>query len=237
MPHREALVLLPGMFGDADLWSEQIAELQQGTDVLPLELRGDSVGDYAEYVLSLAPARFNLAGLSLGGHVAFEIMRRAPHRVLRLALLNTTARPEPAEKMKARQTLSQLMESGRFAEVVEQLLPLAIHTGPGSDPALLEEARKMAFRCGPEKLSARNRAMMTRPDSRPTLRTIACPTLIVAGRQDRPVTPAETEELVAGIPHARLILIEACGHLSSLEHPTVVTRALGEWLQQPAINN
>lgn len=195
------------MVGDDELWAHQIADLQDDVNLLPLELRGSSVSEFADHVLKIAPRQFNLAGLSLGGQVAFEIMRRAP--------------------------ISQMLTDGPFSELIEQLLPAAIHDGPAADPSLIGRRRDMATRCGSKRLFARNLAMMNRDDSRPILTVISCPTIVVAGRQDRMATLAEAEEIGARIRGARLIVIAYCGHLSSVEKPVEVSRALRDLLQQP----
>jgi pimeloyl-ACP methyl ester carboxylesterase len=231
---RETLVLLPGAFTDAELWDDQIRSLGDLVDPLPIALNGaDTVAAMAERVLRTAPLRFNLAGVSLGGHVALEIMRRAPQRVLRLALLNFHARPEPPEKGSLRQRWAEQVKSGQYEAVVEALIPALIAPTTGAGAALPARLRAMASRCGAGGFLALNQAMLTRADSRPTLAAIACPTLVIAGREDHAVPLEQAEEVAAGIGHARLMVLEGCGHLAPLEQPRAVTRALRVWLAEP----
>lgn len=228
----EPLVLLPGLLCDAALWAPQVSVLRGLADPIMIGdlTRNDSIGGMAEAVLAQAPPRFALAGLSMGGYCAFEIMRRAPERVTRLALLDTSARPDTDEQRARRRGLIELAEKGEFKGVTPRLLPLLIHPDRLGDEALKATVMGMAERVGKEAFLRQQKAIMGRPDSRPDLGRIACPTLVLVGRQDALTPVAVHEEMAAGIPGARLVIVEDCGHLSTLEKPEAVNAALEDWL-------
>lgn len=227
----EPLALLPGLLNDAALWRHQIAALADRADCLvPDFTTQDSVAAMAETVLSALPGRFALAGLSMGGYVAFEILRRAPGRVARLALLDTKAGPDSAEQAARRRGLIALAEKGRFQGVTRRLLPLLIAEAHLANEALVAEVMAMAGRVGRDAFVRQQAAIMGRPDSRPILARIQCPTLVLCGRQDQLTPPDLHMELAAGIRDARLVVLEDCGHLAPLEQPAAVTAALGNWL-------
>ena len=220
---RQPLILLPGALCDAALWRHQIAGLADVADVRVGDLTRDaSIGAMAERVLAGAPARFALAGLSLGGYVALEIVRRAPERVSRLALLDSSARPETAAEAPAER------DSG--AGGVSALMTLLVHPMRLGDRRLATIVGAMAERVGRMAFRLQQQASLTRPDSRPGLAAIACPTLLLCGRQDPLAAPGLHEEMAAAIPGARLVVVEDCGHLAPLEQPEAVTAALREWL-------
>jgi len=174
--------------------------------------------------------RFALAGLSMGGYIALEIMRQAPERVMRLALLDTSARPDTPEQSKRRFDFIELAERGRFAGVTEAVLPQWVHPDRLGDRPLIATVKSMARNVGRAAFIRQERAIMSRIDSRPHLAAIACPTLVLCGREDASTPPALHEEIALGIAGAELLMVERCGHLSVLEQPAVVTAALQRWL-------
>jgi pimeloyl-ACP methyl ester carboxylesterase len=225
--------LLPGMLLDAGLFSHQVEHLSEIVDLQVGDITtSDTVEDMAQSVLDAAPERFALAGLSLGGIVAFEILRRAPERVERLALLDTTARPPRQEQLQAWREFEEMTEQGRFAEVNEQrIMPTLFHPDRREEAGLVEEIRRMAAGVGERAFLRQLSAQRTRPDSRERLKEVTCPTLVAAGRQDV-LCPVELhEEIASAIPGARLVVIEDCGHLSCMEQPQAVTALLRYWLQ------
>ncbi|MBX6366588.1 MAG: alpha/beta fold hydrolase [Rhodospirillales bacterium] len=228
----EPLVLLPGLLCDAALWAPQVSALRGLADPIMIGdlTRHDSMAGMAEAVLAEAPPRFALAGLSMGGYCAFEIMRRAPERVTRLALLDTSARPDTDEQRARRRGLIELAEKGEFKGVTPRLLPLLIHPDRLGDEALTATVMGMAERVGKEAFLRQQKAIMGRPDSRPDLARINCPTLVLVGRQDALTPVALHEEMAAGIPGARLVIIEDSGHLATLEKPEAINAALEDWL-------
>lgn len=228
-PH---VVLLPGLLNDARLWARQSAALAGVAEVTVGDLtQDDDMGAMAQRILASAPPRFALAGLSMGGYVAMEILRRAPERVERLALLDTTARPDLPEQTRRRQEAIALAQSGGFAKVMPTMMPNLLHPAHLADAALTALARDMAAAVGAEAFVRQQRAIMGRPDSRPGLAKVTCPTLVLCGRQDT-LTPLDrAEEMAALIPGARLAVIEECGHLSAIEQPVAVSACLNLWLQ------
>jgi len=228
---KQNLLLLPGLLDDAALWEHQCKYLAELAEITVADLTPyDSMAKMAQSVLENAPACFALAGLSMGGYVAHEIMRRALDRVTKLALIDTSAQPENEEQTQHRKELIQLTLIGKFKEVTPRLLSLLVHPNRVQDQKLTNTIIAMAERVGQDAFLRHNKAIMARRDSREDLRRIKCPTLILVGRQDT-LTPIKVhEEMAAGIAHARLIIIEDCGHLSCLEQPQAVTALLRDWL-------
>lgn len=231
MPQKIPLVLLPGLLCDAALWRAQVEGLAAIAEPLVIDLtKDDSLAGMARRALAAAPSSFALAGLSMGGYVAQEIMRQAPDRVTRLALLDTSARADTPEQAARRRGLIELSEKGEFKGVTPRLLPLLIHAARHEDEPLTETVMGMATRVGKDAFLRQQKAIMGRPDGREDLRRIACPTLVLCGRQDA-LTPLALHEEIAGlVPGAKLVVVEECGHLSPLEKPGTVTAALRQWL-------
>lgn len=233
MVNKTPLLLLPGLLCDAALWrgqSEDLADIA-GPSVADLT-HDDSVTAMARRVLAMAPPRFALAGLSMGGYVALEIMRQAPERVARLALLDTSARADTEEQTARRRGLIELAEKGEFRGVTPRLLPVFLHPDRLADQPLTEAVMAMTERVGKDAFLRQQRAIISRPDSRPGLPSIACPTLILCGREDQ-LTPLElSEEMAALIPAARLAIVENCGHLATMERPWEVSVLLRQWLTE-----
>lgn len=226
------LVLCPGVLNDAGLWRYQIDSLTDMADCTVADLGcADSMGALADAVLAMAPPRFALAGLSMGGYVSFEILRRAPDRVLRLALLDTSARPDSEESRLRRLDLIGIAKRGGFAKIPGQLMPNLLHPDHLKDERIAGEVLAMAGRVGVDAFIRQQTAVMNRPDSRPSLSAITVPTLVAGGRQDAITTPEITGEIAAGIPGARFVIIEESGHLSPLEQPQTVAALLRYWLQ------
>lgn len=229
---RTPLVLLPGTLLDAELFGHQIAHLSDTAEITVGDLAtDDSIAGMAQTVLASAPQRFALAGLSLGGIVAFEIMRQAPERVTRLALLNTNPLPPRPEQLATWAELGGLARAGRLDQVVDRLLPGLLRPGWRTDERAERAVHAMAGRSGPTTYVRQLHALAGRVDSRPVLPEITCPTLVLVGRQDA-LTPIDLHEaLAAAIPGAALVIVEQCGHLSPLEQPQAVTAALRYWMQ------
>jgi pimeloyl-ACP methyl ester carboxylesterase len=233
---RPHLILLPGLLCDHALWEPQIAALSDVCVPWVADLtRDDSFASMAARVLAEAPAqRFALAGLSMGGYVAMEIMRQAPERVTRLALLDTRATLDTPEETARRHELMRLAQTERgFTPITTRMLPLLVHPARAKDEPLTRIIREMAERIGVEVYLRHQKAIMSRPDFRPGLPRIGCPTLVLCGREDA-LTPLEKHEDIARlIPTARLAIVEQCGHLSTLERPHEVNVAMRGWLVGP----
>jgi pimeloyl-ACP methyl ester carboxylesterase len=227
-----ALVLVPGLLCDERLWRHQAEGLSDlaGGVLVPDVAGPGSVAGMARGVLEAAPERFALAGLSMGGYVALEVMRQAPERVGALALLDTSARADTPEQTEARLELVRLARAGRFDEVWRGLLPRIVHPDRVDEPGIRSDVRAMARAVGPGGFERQERAIIGRPDSRGDLPNISCPTLVLCGRDDALTPPHLHEELAGEIPGARLVQIDRCGHLSTLERPEAVTNAMRAWL-------
>lgn len=230
---KPTLLLLPGLLNDHRLWGAQTEALAPQAQCVVADLtQDDSLAAMAERALASAPPRFALAGLSMGGYVALEILRRAPERVERLALVDTTARPDTAEQSQRRKDAVALARSGGFDRIMPTMLPLLVHPDHLALDRVGGVAKDMARAIGPEAFARQQNAIMHRPDARPGLTRIACPTMVVVGADDT-VTPLERAEEMAGlIPGARVVVVEKCGHLSPLEQPAAVSALMAEWLRQ-----
>ena len=227
----EPIVMIPGLTCTAELYAPQWRSLGAGRQVLVAEHRiDDSMGAVVERMLAAAPARFALCGLSMGGYLAFEVMRRAPERVTRLALLDTSAKPPTPESNALRMEMVALAEGGQFERVMAMMWQRLVAPARREDQALRDIVRRMALETGPEAFVRQQRAIMGRPDSRKGFAAIRVPTLVLVGTEDILTPVAESEEIAAGIAGARLVKIPGCGHLSTLESPDTVTAALREWL-------
>jgi len=232
MSQKIPLVLLPGLLCDESLWSHQTRHLADLADMQVADLtQDDSMPAMAARVLKAAPPKFALAGLSMGGYVAHEIMRQGRDRVLKLALMDTSARNDTPEQSERRHALIEMAKIGKFKGVTPRLLPLLIHQDRLADEPLVKIVTDMAESVGRDAFFRQQNAILGRVDSRPHLAEIACPTAIVCGRQDA-LTPYELSiEMAAGIRGAKLVAIEDCGHLSTLEKPEAATAVLRYWLQ------
>jgi pimeloyl-ACP methyl ester carboxylesterase len=225
------VVLLPGLICDAALWARQVAALAAIAEPLIADLtRDESLPAMARRVLAEAPPRFALAGLSMGGYLAQEVMRQAPERVTRLALLDTSARADTLERTALRRGLIELARKGEFKGITPRLLPQWIHPDRLHDQALTREIMAMTQRVGRDAYLRQMQAIMGRPDGRADLPRIAVPTLVLCGREDQSTPLALHEEIAALIPGATLVVVERCGHLSTMERPDEVSAALRRWL-------
>ncbi len=228
---RPAVVLVSGQLLTAACWAPQIAALSPDYDIRIADHgRDDSIGAMAARLLAEMPERFDLVAHAMGGFVAFEVLRRAPQRVRSLALLSTLAPADQPAQTERRQGYIRLVEAGRFDAVVEERVPILLHPARREDEGLLAVVRRMAQDTGAERFLGQQRAIMARADSRPSLPAIACPTLLIWGRQDGIATEAHQTEMLAAIPDCRLTVIEDCGHLVTLEKPATVNALLADWL-------
>jgi pimeloyl-ACP methyl ester carboxylesterase len=225
------LVLVPGLLASARLYAPQLAQLWRcGPVTIADHTRDDTLAAIAARILANSPPRFALAGLSMGGYISFEILRQATDRIARLALLDTSARPDTAEQSAARRAQIELAGQGRLAEVVAAQFVRSVYRGHREDARLRQLCDEMAEDVGPEAFVRQQRAIMGRPDSRPLLRQIRCPTLVLVGEGDELTPPPLAQEIAAGIAGAQLVTVPESGHLSTLEQPAAVTRALVAWL-------
>ncbi len=229
---REPLILVPGVLCDADLYRDQVPALAAHADVsiTTEQTRHDTLPAIARAILDAAPPRFALCGLSMGGIIAFEIMRQQPGRVSRLALLDTNARNILADERKVREGRMQLVANGHVDVMIGLQLSRFIPLTRLGDAALVDRVLKMVRRVGAATYLRQERALLQRVDSRPSLSAIACPTLVLCGREDAATPLAMSQEIAAAIPGAGLEIVEECGHLSTMEQPAAVNAALLRWL-------
>jgi len=227
-------LLVPGLTSTPRLYEPQIPALWQFGPVMVVDQRrDDSIAAIARRILEQAPARFSLVGLSMGGYIAFELLRQAPARVARLALLDTSARPDAPIQSARRREMIELARTGHFGEIADLSYPLLVHPDRLDDQPLRELVRSMALDTGAEGYIRQQTAIIHRCDSRPHLPAIACPTLVLVGDADQLTPPALAQEIAAGIAGAQLTVVPGSGHLSTLEQPQRVTAALVEWLGTP----
>jgi pimeloyl-ACP methyl ester carboxylesterase len=213
------------------MYAGQIPQLWRVGPVLIADhTRDDSMSGIARRILRVAPARFALVGLSMGGYIAFELLRQAPERIAKVALLDTSARADAPEQSAMRRAQMTLASQGRLAEVVEQQFPRLVHRERRADAVLRQVFTLMAEDVGAAGFIRQQTAILGRADSRPTLGSIHCPTLVLVGEGDELTPPERAAEIAAGIPGARLTTVPQSGHMSTLEQPDEVTRALLEWL-------
>ena len=231
MGERRALVLVPGLACDRDLYAEQAAALAEQVDVVVADVtRGASIAELAQHVLAHAPPEFALAGLSMGGYVALQMVRTARSRVTALALLDTSARPETPAQLERRRVLLELGRAQGFGAVLDALWPLEVAPLHRGDERLRRRFDAMCSRSGPAVFERQVHAIIGRSDSRPDLPGLDLPTLVLCGREDA-ITPLDGhEEIASAVPGAALVVLDDCGHLSTWEQPSRVTAALQEWL-------
>jgi pimeloyl-ACP methyl ester carboxylesterase len=231
MPAPLPIVLVPGLNCSARLYAEQIPVLWRfGPVQVADHTRADSMDAIAADILAHAPPRFALAGLSMGGYIALTMLRQAPARVSNLALLDTSARPETPEQSERRKPQIVLAQGGRFDEVPALQFPIFVHRDRQDDAALRARVRTMADETGAEAFLRQQKAIMTRPDVRPLLAAITCPTLVLVGDGDELTPPPLSREMAAAIAGSRLVVVADCGHLSTMERPDAVNGALSEWM-------
>lgn len=236
-PH---LVLLPGLVCDAAVWQPQVDALRERAQCHVVDHGSrNSLRAMAEHVLATAPApRFALAGHSMGGRVAFEVTRLAPRRVTRLALLDTSYHPLPegvagaAEKAGRLALLATARVEGMRTMGRAWAVPM-VHPDRVGTP-VFNAVLDMIERCTPDIFEAQILALLDRPDCTPLLSTIACPTLLLCGREDGWSPPSRHEFMHDAIAGSTLVVVEHCGHMCTLEQPEAVSRAMADWLTADA---
>lgn len=225
------LVLVPGLNCTAELFGPQMAALAERHPIsIADHATDDSIAAIARRLLAAAPPRFALAGLSMGGYIALEVMRQAPQRVDRLALLDTRASADAPEDTEIRLAAIKFAETGRFDDIHGILWPRLVHIKRLGDTDLEAVVRRMADKTGPGRFIRQQRAVMGRPDFLPGLAAIRCPTLVLVGEDDAITPRFMSEDMADAIAGAELVVVPDCGHLSTLERPQAVNAALEAWL-------
>jgi pimeloyl-ACP methyl ester carboxylesterase len=232
--------LLPGIVCDRAVWDQIIPSLSEVAACHVHETGADrTLGAMAERVLAAAPPSFALAGHSMGGRVALEVVRRAPERVERLALLDTGWRALPSGKAAlderaGRYALLAVARRDGMRAMGRSWVQRMVQPDRLADGALIEAILDMIARQTPDRFEAQIEALLARPDAAPVLRGIDCPTLVLCGRQDAWSPVAQHEEINAMVPGSTLVVVDDCGHMSPMEQPLRVTQAALDWLRGPA---
>ncbi len=225
------LLLVPGLLCTDALFAPQIEALSvKATIAVADHTHHDNIADMAAAMLNEAPHRFALVGLSMGGYIAFELIRQAPERIERLALLDTNARADRPQQAADRREFVALAETQGLHAVSKAFVPLMVHPDRLSDEQLVGTIEQMVRDTGFETFERQQEAIISRPDNRPFLPEIRCSTLVIVGEQDAVAPPKVSHEMAAAIPDARIEVIPDCGHLTTLERPETVTTLLAEWL-------
>lgn len=229
MNSRQPLVLVPGLACDAALWDAQVEGLADVAEIAIADTFSDgSIAAMATRLLDSAPERFAIAGLSMGGYVAMEVCRRAPERVTRLALLDTSARADTDEQKALRRFAIRTARERDFETVIRGSLGLLVH--PEVAAHIAEEVVEMALRVGLETYERQQTAIMNRIDSLPGLAQVEVPAMVLVGSEDLFTPPYYAEEMAEAIPGATLVKVPRCGHMATMEQPEAVNLALWEWL-------
>ena len=232
MDNTMPILLVPGLVSSPRIYAPVIPALWRfGPVTVANHIRDDNMAVIARRILAEAPPRFALAGHSMGGYISFEIMRQAPGRVAKLALINTQARPDTPEASARRRALIARARDGGLHDVIDEMLPLLVHPSRTGEAALRQLFHDMADDVSAEGFIKNQTAMMARADSRPTMATIKCPTLVLTGDQDMLIPNALSKEMADGIGGAKLVIIPDCGHCPQPERPEATIDALVEWLR------
>lgn len=229
---RPCLVLIPGLLNDADLWRDQVAALSPTYDVRVADItQGETIAVLAEAVFAIAPDRFSVAGFSLGGYVAQEMLRQAPERIERLALMDTAIRVDSPEKATERQTLSRLASaSGRFLGMGDRMMRAYLSPEHAANREMTERVRAMTQRLGLEVFLRQN--ALARTDGEVVLRAFTRPILLLCGEVDG-ITPLAGHREMADLAwDAELVVAPGCGHLTPIEAPDLVSAAMDRWMRR-----
>ena len=226
------ILLVPGLACSPRIYAPVVPALWRfGPVTVANHIRDDHMGSIARRILAEAPPRFALAGHSMGGYIAFEIMRQASERVAKLALMNTQARPDTPEAGERRRGQIARAKAGEYRAILDELFGVFVHPSRRDDASLRQLVNDMGDDVGPEGFVRQLTAIMSRPDSRPSLAWIKCPTLVLSSDEDKTVPNSLSTEMAGGIPGAKLMIIPDCGHLTPLEQPQATAAALVEWLR------
>jgi pimeloyl-ACP methyl ester carboxylesterase len=223
-------VLIPGLNCDARVYAGVIPTLWQfGSVMVASTVAGEGMTGIAAAILAAAPERFALAGFSMGGYLSFEILRQAPDRVVKLALIDTTAHQDTPDLTETRRRRIEQAEAGKFGLVLEQSFPASVHPDNVSDSGLYSIHRAMSEANGPAVYARHQRAIIARPDSQPGLAAIRMPTVVIVGEADQITPPEAAREIHEAIAGSGLVTIPRAGHLALVEQPALVAAALKEW--------
>lgn len=226
----DPIVFIPGLLCTEALFAPQIVAFADRPIMVANHREHDSIKAIAASILNKAPARFSLIGLSMGGYIAMEILREAPERVGKVALLNTNARADTPEQSERRAFMIKLTREKGFRKIPHLLYPGFVHEQREHDEDLKAIVVEMATHTGPDAFIRQQTALINRPDARPRLQDITCPSLVLVGDGDRLTPPDLAREIHGHIPGSELVIIPGSGHLSPLEEPDQVTSVLRDFL-------
>src|SRR6202047_678637 len=226
------ILLVPGLVSSPRIFAPVVPALWRlGPVTVANHIRDDNMGAIARRILAEAPPRFALAGHSMGAYIAFEIMRQAPDRVARLALINTQARPDTPEATARRRSQMARAQAGEFRAILDELFPGFLHPSRRDNADLRQLLHDMGDDIGTDAFVRQHTAIMGRRDSRPTLAWIKCPTLVLTGDEDNTIPNSLSKEMADGIHRAKLVVLSQCGHLPQVEQPQATAAALLEWMR------
>lgn len=233
---REPLLLLPPEGADARFWAPVMAGLgiERPVMVAPVHL-GDRIEEIASEIVTTAPAKFALCGSGLGGMVAMEVFRRAPDRVTRLALMDTSPHAGTPDEAADREARIIKAKTGQLTEVAEEDLRFAGLAPVPHQADVLALACDMADHLGAEAYMRQQRCLMRRRDQQATMRRVKCPALVLCGAGNRRFAPKRHQSMAELIPYADLRIIDEAGHLAPIETPEIVIAALRQWHEQPLV--
>jgi pimeloyl-ACP methyl ester carboxylesterase len=232
MDNSMPILLVPGLVSSPRIYAPVVPDLWRfGPVTVANHIRDGHMALIARRILAEAPPRFALAGHSMGGYVAFEIMRQAPERVAKLALINTQARPDMPEATARRRAMMARAKGGEYRAVLDELFSGFVHPSRRVDASLRQLVYDMGDEVGVEAFVRQQEAIISRPDSRPILASIKCPTLVLSGDADNTIPNALSVEMADNIYNARLVILLNCGHLPQVEQPQATAKELVEWLR------
>ncbi len=226
----EPVVFIPGLTCTGTLFSSQISSLKERPVIIAETCGLSSIEAMANQLLEHAPDKFALLGLSMGGYIAMEVIRQAPNRVTRLALMNTNARNDTPAQTQLRHSQMEIARKGGFHKIAALQYNQFVHPARHDDTALRRIVFDMADEIGAENFLRQQEAIIHRRDQRPHLTAIQCPTMIVAGEEDNLLPLDRCQEMHSAISKSMLHIIPDCGHLSTLEHPTHTCTLIRDWL-------
>lgn len=230
---KPSILFLPGLLCDDALWAPQVDALSERYNCIVADMtKDDTMSGMASRAIAEMPGRFAVAGLSMGGYCALEVMRQVPERVERLALLDTSARADQPDRTEIRRALIARVREGAFETVITEHFQHFVHPSRLDDVEIMSTIRNSALNVGPEAYMQQQTAIVSRPDSLGLLPRINCPTLVLCGAEDALTPPPLHDEMAAGITGAELVKVPNSGHLPTLEQPDQVNAALMKWMER-----
>ena len=223
------IVLIPGALNTSKLWTQQMSLFQQKSIDFVDVLNSDCIVEMASRYAPIAPKKFTLIGFSMGGYVALELYRQLPDNIEKLILINSAANVMSEKGVIERERSLELINKGKFDFLIKLIFKNSIYDEE-KQSCLMPIIQSMANEIGTENYKKQLIAMLNKPDHSSILSSISCPTLLIAGAQDRVMPKAQSEHLARHIKNSELITIENCGHMAMLEQPDKVNQILSAWL-------